>query len=206
MHFIPDQVYHIYNRGNNKQRTFLYEKNYYFFLTKIEKQISPVCNILAWCLMPNHFHLLIYATEESCIERASFGGKPMQELSYQIGILLSSYSQAINKQNKTTGSLFQQKTKAKCITTLDIDCDPGNVNNSYLITCMHYIHQNPWKAGLANGMENWKFSSFHNYIGGNIVLKCDHDLLLALTAYSMTTFYEDSYSVIDDENIRMLFE
>ena len=63
--------------------------------------------------MPNHFHLIIKATEESIIERPSFGGKPMQEFPYRIGILLSSYCQAINKQNKTTGSLFQQKTKAK---------------------------------------------------------------------------------------------
>jgi putative transposase len=61
----------------------------------------------------------------------------MQELSYRIGILLSSYSQAINKQNQTTGSLFQQKTKAKDLFQYN---EPGKHN--YIVNCMHYIHQN----------------------------------------------------------------
>ena len=115
MHFTPENVYHIYNRGNNKQPIFFNDRNYHFFLNKINKQLSPISEILCWCLMPNHFHLMVYATEKSCAEQSSFGGKPMQEFAYQLGVLLSSYSQAINKQNGTTGSLFQQKTKAKLV-------------------------------------------------------------------------------------------
>jgi putative transposase len=196
MHFIPGNIYHVYNRGNNKQKIFFSERNYQFFRQKISHQISPVCEILAWCLMPNHFHLMIYATDRSCVDRASFGGKPMQELPYHIGILLSSYSQAINKQNNTPGSLFQQKTKAKCIN------DPtrkisGELNGDYLAICMHYIHQNPWKAKLVERMEDWKYSSFGYYIGKECSLKTNKPLLLSLVDYDESNFYKDSYALID---------
>ena len=97
--------------------------------------------------MPNHFHIMVNTKDESCAARPSFGGKPMQELSYRIGILLSSYSQAINKQNDTTGSLFQQKTKAKNLAQPD---KSGGHKENYIINCMHYLHQNPWKAALVN--------------------------------------------------------
>ena len=115
MHLIQNEFYHVYNRGNNKQRIFFTDANYLFFLKKIREQLLLVSKIISYCLMPNHFHLIIMATEKSITERPSFGGKPMQEFPYRIGILLSSYSQAINKQNKTTGSIFQQKTKAKIL-------------------------------------------------------------------------------------------
>ncbi len=207
MHFVEGNVYHIYNRGNNKHRIFFNDRNYQFFLDKIKNQLSPVCEILCWCLMSNHFHLMIYATEKSCIERPSFGGKPMQELPYRIGMLLSSYSQAINKQNTTTGSLFQQKTKAKCITAdtgRDAPSDLTGITSTYLITCMHYIHQNPWKANLVDQLEDWKYSSFREYIGQDTYLKSNKALLLSLTAYDESTFYEDSYAVLDAETVGAL--
>jgi len=207
MHFVKGNVYHIYNRGNNKHRIFFNDRNYQFFLEKIKSQLCPVCEILCWCLMPNHFHLMIYATEKSCFERSSFGSKPMQELSYRIGMLLSSYSQAINKQNHTTGSLFQQKTKAKCITGdagRGAQSDLTGITNTYLITCMHYIHQNPWKANLIEQLEDWKYSSFREYIGQATCLNSNKILLLSLTGYDESIFYEDSYGVLDAETVGAL--
>ena len=125
----------------------------------------------------------------------------MQEFAYRIGVLLSSYSQAINRQNGTTGSLFQQKTKAKCVTGRDA---PGGVKGygsqtNYLITCLHYIHQNPWKAKLVNKIEDWEYSSFTEYMGGRVQLKCNKELLWALTEYDGLNLYEDSYAVIETE-------
>ncbi len=115
MHLIQNECYHIYNRGNNKQPIFFNDGNYVFFIKKIREQLANCAEIICYCLMPNHFHIIIQANEKSVIERTSFGGKPMQEFAYRIGILLSSYSQAVNKQNNTSGSLFQQKTKAKIL-------------------------------------------------------------------------------------------
>ena len=207
MHFNLDEVYHIYNRGNNKQSIFFSERNYLFFLRKISDQIKPICDILCWTLMPNHFHLLINANNQSCNTRSSFGGKGMQELSYRIGVLLSSYSQAINKQNGTIGSLFQQKTKAKSlfIPSSSQEFNKGKATDNYLINSMHYLHQNAWKAGLVNKIEDWPYSSFLDYAGLRNGTLCNKLLLLELTGYSLENFYQDSYKVIDDDIIGKLF-
>jgi putative transposase len=191
MNFQPNEAYHIYNRGNNRQRIFFTEENYLFFLKKIGDQIKPYCDILCWCLMPNHFHLIVNSTEASCKPRSAFESKSIQELSYRIGVLLSSYTQAINKQNKTTGSLFQQKTKSKILSV-------GNNPNrqSYLINAMHYCHQNPWKAGLVKKIEDWPYSSFLDYCGLKDDQLCNKELLMQLTGYRLEDFYNDSYGVI----------
>jgi putative transposase len=144
--------------------------------------------------MPNHFHLIVSANEASCKLREGFAGKPITELSFRIGKLLSSYSQAINKQNKTTGSLFQQKTKAKDLTNTQIPNKQGN----YLVNAMHYCHQNPWKAGLVKKIEDWRYSSFLDYAGLRNGTLCNTSLLMELTGYDLDNFYSDSYKMIDD--------
>ena len=192
MFFAPDNQYHIYNRGNNRIPIFYKEENYFYFLRKMQTQLAPYCDLLCWCLMPNHFHLIINANEFSCKERAAFGGKPIQELTYRIGTFLSSYAQAINKQNNTTGSLFQQKTKAK-----SLDTKPQDSRGNYLVNAMHYVHQNPWKAGLVKKIEEWPFSSFPDYCGFRNGKLCNKDLMIALTGYDLNSFYSDSYNTIE---------
>ena len=56
---VPRETYHLYNHANGKENLFVEEKNYHFFLNKLSEHILPVCKIYAYCLMPNHFHLLI---------------------------------------------------------------------------------------------------------------------------------------------------
>jgi len=60
MDFEEGHLYHIYNQGNNRQRIFFQQKNYLFFIQKIRSYLLPYADVLAWCLMPNHFHLLVY--------------------------------------------------------------------------------------------------------------------------------------------------
>ncbi len=60
MNFEKGHIYHIYNQGNNKQKIFFKQENYYFFIGKIKTHVLPFADILAWCLMPNHFHLMAY--------------------------------------------------------------------------------------------------------------------------------------------------
>jgi putative transposase len=171
MHFSGNEFYHIYNRGNNKQTIFFNQANYLFFLRKVRLQLLPVAKIVSYCLMPNHFHFMIMATSNSVSERKSFGGKGMQELSYRIGILLSSYSQAINKQNATTGSLFQQKTKCKILRE-----EINGEQESYLETCFFYIHQNPVKAGIVTELKDWPYSSYADYAGLRNGTLCNKEL------------------------------
>src|SRR5829696_1463914 len=114
MEFHENELYHIYNRGNNKQRIFFHPENYIYFLYKVRYYIKPTCDILAYTLMPNHFHFVVHADSRT-IQTKKKGNYDINILSEGLRNLLSSYTQAINKQNKTTGSLFQQNTKAKCL-------------------------------------------------------------------------------------------
>src|SRR5688572_16910617 len=104
MQFSAGNLYHIYNRGNNRQRIFFNEANYFWFLRKMWLYIIPHCHLLAYTLMPNHFHFLIEADErtERIIPNTAI---PKNALSEGIRLLLSSYSKGINKQEGFTGNL-----------------------------------------------------------------------------------------------------
>ena len=65
MYFEEGKAYHIYNVGNQSQKIFFNKENYVFFVQKIRKYIASTSHILSWCLMPNHFHLLIVTTGKS---------------------------------------------------------------------------------------------------------------------------------------------
>lgn len=54
-----DRFYHIYNLGINGENIFKTDRNYLFFLSKLSEFLIPVCDVYAYCLMPNHFHLLV---------------------------------------------------------------------------------------------------------------------------------------------------
>lgn len=111
----------------------------------------------------------------------------MQYLSKQIGITLSSYTNAINNQNNTSGNLFQKKTKAKCLRNGQqanlIYQAPGSPLD-YLTNCFFYIHQNPLKAGLVNNLKDWPYSSWLDYAGLRNGDLCNQEKLFQLTGLS----------------------
>jgi REP element-mobilizing transposase RayT len=189
MEFYPNELFHVYNRGNNHQKIFFIPDNYTYFLKKVRAHISPYCEILAYCLMPNHFHFLIHTDKRTTATKA-ISGKEKNVFSEGVRQLLSSYTQAINKQNKTSGSLFQQNTKAKAI----LFGSP-----SYNIICLNYIHQNPLKAKLVEKMEDWDYSSFSDYCGLRNGTLCNKDLAIKLLDINMKTFYKDSYKSFDGD-------
>ena len=67
----------------------------------------------------------------------------------------------------------------------------------YLINVMHYIHQNPLRAKLVSRLEDWKFSSFSDYTRLRNGTLCNKELLMSMTDYKLSSFYDDSYSMID---------
>jgi putative transposase len=89
-------IYHRYNRGNNQETIFFNQENYFYFLRKCHKYIKPVSEIFAWCLMPNHFHFLIEATNKG-LEPITVGGNTMPLLTNGFRLLQSSYAKGINK-------------------------------------------------------------------------------------------------------------
>jgi putative transposase len=114
-------------------------------------------------MMPDHFHLLIYIPELHDSAPLIDTGKSRSDiLRRKIGTILSSYTQAINKQELRTGSLFQPKTKAKKID-----------NDNHLLCAFHYIHQNPLRAGLVKHIQDWKYSSFSEFYREKIILVDD---------------------------------
>lgn len=64
MKFSPTQLYHVYNRGINKTKIFYSDRNYLFFLDKLRKHVKKKSDIIAYCLMPNHLHLLLSPLED----------------------------------------------------------------------------------------------------------------------------------------------
>lgn len=200
MNFIEGDFYHIYNRGNNRQPIFFNDDNYLYFIKKIREQIFTVCDIMAYCLMPNHFHLLIRATKDSIKERNSFGGKPMQELAYRVGVLLSSYSQAINRQQQRVGSLFQQKTKAKLLKE-----ENNDKIISYLEQCFYYIHQNPLAANLVNDLSEWIYSSYLDYAELRKGTLCKKEILFHHTGLHPKDVIAKSNITLDETIVSKLF-
>lgn len=155
MRFEYDNLYHIYNQGNNKQQIFFSEANYLYYLKLYRNFVHPFTDTIAYCLMPNHFHFLIHTNEQS-INKIKIGSLYLSQLSNGIRKLLSSYAAAINKQKHTTGSLFRQKTKAELI---------NNASPDYAVTVFNYIHQNPLNAKLVKHLTDWNYSSYKDYAG-----------------------------------------
>jgi len=154
MHFEEDHIYHIYNRAN--ETVFYSRENYLYFIDNTRRLIYPFCDILAWCMMPNHFHFLIQANLKTITLAGEKHRPTLQVLSKNLGTLLSSYTQALNKSKKRKGKLFAHNTQAKLIT---------HQGNEYLKRCFFYIHQNPLEAGLVSNIEDWKYCSFPDYAG-----------------------------------------
>ncbi len=214
MQFESDHIYHIYNQGNNRQKIFFDRENYLFFLRKIRSHVIPFADILAWCLMPNHFHLMVYVnhieinedlittpgatqsrarsisnpgptssvTRSNTLQVAIPGAtlsrtRNLISFNKSIGIMLASYTRAINKQRNSSGSLFRSETKAVCLTEV-AEISPAWItsmgitqitvhdpNMDYPNVCFNYILNNPVKDKLVSKPEDWEFSSFADSIG-----------------------------------------
>lgn len=201
MHFEPGEAYHIYNRGNEKQPIFFSEKNYLFLLQKVRMEWLPFSDILAYTLMPNHFHFIIVPNKEGC-RNITLKEKEthMQELSKTIGKTLSSYTQAINIEQKRTGNLFQKKTKAKCLT----DFYTGSTN-PYLVTCVHYIHNNACAANLVISPFQWEFSSLKDYANLRNGTLCNKELFFKLSGLTNKDFSNGTIPSLNQNDLKGIF-
>ena len=204
MNFIPDNIYHIYNQGNNKQQIFSSDEDYLIFLKIIKKCISPHAEIIAYCLMPNHFHFLIYA-DDRVNTMIKQGGLLIDLLTNGVRKLLSGYARIYNNLHNQTGSLFRQKIKYNCLSEITIPSNSINTHQDYYFNCFHYIHQNPLRAGLVKRLEDWEYSSFKDYAllrNGTI---CNKELASKFCSYDPENFIKTSYGIISDNIINEFF-
>ena len=112
---VAGKYYHIYNRGINRQKIFFQQRNYLFFLSLLDRYLKDYINVYAYCLLPNHFHLLIQLNEVVIIKTENENLKEIKD-EFRIGEIVSeqfrrmfiSYSQAINRQEKRVLDNYKQ--------------------------------------------------------------------------------------------------
>ena len=135
-----DAHYHVYNRGVNHGLIFLEDDNYRFFLCRLKQYAAEAsAEIVAYCLMPTHYHLLVRPR-----------GGELSSLMHRLGM---SYANALNKRLHRVGPLFQGRFQAKLV-----------ARDAYLLHLSRYIHLNPVAAGLAARAHDWPHSSYIEFI------------------------------------------
>lgn len=148
--FIENGYYHIYNRGVEKRTIFLDEQDYAVFLSYLKHYLEPPegsdpkslaneVDLLAFCLMPNHFHLLAKQITKNGITKL-------------IRVVCTKYVMYFNRKYERVGTLFQGKYKAAMVD-----------NDSYLLHLSRYIHLNPAYPG--SDPISYPYSSYSYYLG-----------------------------------------
>lgn len=149
---VPHSYYHVYNRGVEKRVIFKDDKDYTVFLNLLKRYLNKEpakdlknrkyiwlhddIELLAYCLMPNHFHLFVYVHDSP------------ESLTQLMQCICTAYTGYFNKKYKRVGHLFQSRYKASHI-----------LNDSYLQHISRYIHLNP------KDYRKWQYSSLSYYIG-----------------------------------------
>jgi REP element-mobilizing transposase RayT len=155
---ICGKTYHIYNRGINGNDIFMQPDHYTKFLYLYEKYIDPVASTFAWCLLGNHFHLLLRIKDAEEISLKDGPGQTADHLdkkiiSRQFGHLFNAYAQSFNCRTKRTGGLFQSPFRRKPVE-----------NNEYFTSLIYYIHNNPVKHGFCKRIQEYPWSSYSTII------------------------------------------
>ena len=134
--FTAGCYYHLYNRGANRNTIFPREEDFQDFLRRLRRNaLLHATTIIAWCLMPNHFHLLVRQEDAECAGR-------------MVQCTCNGYAQAFNRRYTHCGTLFQGRYHA-----ILVDSD------EYLRCLCRYIHTNPVKDGFAVAPELWAYSN-----------------------------------------------
>lgn len=175
--FAEDSCYHVFNRGVEKRDIFLEDKDYRFFQTYLfiylrpitevlkkhpdlplrlhGKNLSEEVELLGYCLMPNHFHLLLRQKTKNGIT------KLMKQIT-------NAYTLYFNQKNSRVGGLMQGRYKAVTVTEDDL-----------LLHIIRYIHLNPVASNLISDLETYQWSSYPDYLGKEVDLPTSKDQVLA---------------------------
>lgn len=151
------QSYHIYNHANGTENIFREEDNYRFFLQQYVKYLGDVVDTYAYCLMPNHFHLLVGVKDDlnlsgfenlTGLVKHPFKNPAVKAFSD----FFNSYTKSYNRRYARKGNLFIRAFNRRPI-----------LNEQQWQETFLYIHLNPVKHGFAKNHQDWKWSSWHAY-------------------------------------------
>lgn len=148
--FKENTHYHIYNRWINKQTLFHTMKDFQRFLWYLDiykKKCEKDLSILAYCILPNHFHFVVHNITDG------------HKLSYFIGNICAGYTRYYKVRNWVWKGkrYFESRFKVKEIE-----------DQEYLQQCIHYVENNPLKHGLIDNLEDWLFKSTTTHPGAHI--------------------------------------
>ncbi len=136
------RFYHVYNRVAPNKKLFYSAENYTYFLKLWKKtDFTLCCRLIAYCLMPNHYHFLVQMTDAALFTK-------------KISYVFDRYLKALNNQRKESGQYFKDRFKAKIIE-----------NENYLLAVCCYIHLNPVKAHLVDSLAEWPFLNYFEFTG-----------------------------------------
>ncbi len=135
-------IYHVLNRGNGKQVVFHKDQDYEAFIDLMVKtKAQYAIKIFAYCLMPNHFHLVVMPVQA-------------EELSKSMQWLLTSHVRRYHRHYGSSGHIWQGRFKSFIIQ-----------NDNHLLTVMRYVEVNPVRAALVGSAKEWIWSSHRELIG-----------------------------------------
>jgi putative transposase len=171
--FNEHNIYHVYNRTNHKERLFLSNENYRFFLQKYNEYLSAYVGTFAWCLLPNHFHLIIRVKDSSIIRNYLSGVNSQELVTTEKAFLkneislndlivsafkrfFQSYSLSFNVQYKRQGNLFYKPFKR-----VEIN------KEEHFTQAIIYTHANPVKHGITKDLASWRWSSYQSFLSNS---------------------------------------
>ncbi len=155
------KFYHIFNRGINGTNLFYSTANYDFFLRRYDYYLSDFPETYAFCLLPNHFHLLVRVKDKAeldvSIDVSHFENVKHlnvgEKVSKQFQAFFTSYSKAINKQENRHGSLFEKPFRRIWVNS-----------EKYLSNLVFYIHANPQLHGIIDDFRMYRWSSYERIL------------------------------------------
>lgn len=160
---MPATIYHVFNRAVGSEKLFLNQENYRYFLVLFSRYILPVADLLAYTLLPNHFHLLIKVNSREQIlahyHTLKMSDAPITEqvllafIMKQFSNWLNAYAKAFNKMYHRKGSLFIDYLKRSEAKT-----------DSDITAFIFYIHKNAVHHGLTLHIGKWSFDSYQAII------------------------------------------
>ena len=182
--YYPNVIYHVYNHSVAHEQVFRESADYHYFLRKIRSELLPYADLLAYCLMPTHFHFMLIPKPAGTDPFITVEGESRQQRLHAIfRSLLSSYTRTVNKSFNRRGSLFRAKTKYHPAYSNFIPADeeldedvPFTRYIPYVKKCFDYIHANPVAAGLTRAATEWPYSSAQDYAGIRAGTLCHYAL------------------------------
>jgi putative transposase len=190
--FYENTFYHVYNRGNNRENIFYKHENYGYFLRKYIHYLSEVLDTYAFCLLPNHFHLYVGVRCPSQTDKSDQPGIN-KLISEKFRRLFITYSQAVNKQENRTGSLFQKPFQRVPV-----------VSKGHFSSLMTYIHLNPQIHGIIDDFRKYPYSSYSSLISKKPTFLNRKEVLSWYDSMEdFVRFHDDMKSIHLDSKLRI---